>query len=254
MQLEIVYSNSMKINKGNYEQEAPFYSLKSIIEVRDPKEVESVCNSEYARLQAIVEPLLEADYNKNRTDLANIRIREKNGKKYPSVTSILNPDGMSNKIKNLEQYTQRGNEVDRVFKALMLGTKYKAIDYSLFADLPEEKWEEKIKAFIIENKILKKLERPLWKKDVEVFNDEWMYSGEIDLLKENYLILDVKSGAWKWEQQIAYAKCIPSITHVAIADLKNNKYLELSINDPCIIRAWENFIYKRGQFFSRFNL
>ena len=118
MQIEVVYSNSMKINKGNYNQEAPFLSSKSIITLPDqstPEQVESVYKAEFERLQGIVDPILQGEYGKRRVDLENVRIREKDGKKYPSVTSILNPDGMSKKIKNLEQYSARGNEADRIF-------------------------------------------------------------------------------------------------------------------------------------------
>jgi hypothetical protein len=255
MQIEVVYSNSMKINRGNYEQLSPFYSGKTVVSlpdgVSDPEHAESVYRANYAQIQGIIDPLLEADYNKCRTDLANVRIREKDGKKYPSVTSILNPDGMSKKIKNLEQYSARGNAADQVFKELMTTGLEPAVDVSKFPDL---KWEYDIKGFIKSNKILKKLELPLWKKDVEVFNDEWMYSGEIDLMKEDVLILDVKTGAWKWEQQIAYAKCIPSVQLVAIADLKENKYIELPINAPECEKAFLKFIHKRGEFLARFGI
>ena len=255
MQIEVVYSNSMKINKGNYNQEAPFLSSKSVLTLPDqstPEQVEDAYKRIYAQLQGIVDPILEGEYNKRRTDLAEVRIREKDGKKYPSVTSILNPDGMSKKIKNLEQYSARGNEADRIFKELMTkGQSLLEVDKAKFPDL---EWAYDISKFIKEHKILKKLELPLWKKDVEVFNEEWMYSGEIDLMKEDVLILDVKTGAWKWEQQIAYAKCIPSVQLVAIADLKENKYIELPITDKVIQKAFESFLYKRGSFNARFGL
>lgn len=250
-QIEVVYSDSMKINKGNYEQQSPFYSAKSILSLPDGADLESVCNAKYEQLKGIVDPLLKADYDKCRTDLANIRIREKDGKKYPSVTSILNPDGMNKKIKNLEQYSARGNEADRIFKQLMTVGTTSEVDKSKFPDL---EWTYDIKDFIKSNKILRKLEMPLWKADVEVFNEEYMYSGEIDLLKEDILILDVKTGAWKWEQQIAYAKCKPSVQLVAIADLKENKYVELPITDKIIQKAWESFIYRRGEFKARFGI
>lgn len=254
MQIEVVYSNSMKINKGNYNQEAPFLSSKSVLTLPDqstPEQVEDAYKRIYTQLQGIVDPILQAEYDKRRVDLENVRIREKDGKKYPSVTSILNPDGMSGKIKNIQQYAERGNEADKHFKQLMTVGTEPELDKSKFPDLP---WEYDIKGFIKSNKILKKLEMPLWKQDVLVFNDDWMYSGEIDLLKEDILILDVKTGTWKWEQQIAYAKCIPSVQLVAIADLKENKYIELPITAPEITKAWEKFLVKRGEFKSRFGL
>jgi len=250
--IEVCYSNTIAINKGNYENEKPFYSGKTVLEVEDdPNAIEMAYRAHFEQLKGIVEPLIQADYNKKRTDLANVRIRVKDGKKYPSVTSILNPDGISTKIKNLDKYIIRGNNADEAFKAVMTGTRIPEIDESKFAPLT---WDWDIKAFIKEHKLLKTLEIPLWTANVEVFNEEYQYSGEIDLLKEDCLIVDIKTGAWKWEQQIAYAKCKPSVKKIAIADLKENKYTEVGINEPLICKAWEKFIYKRGVFFSRFGL
>jgi hypothetical protein len=251
-QVEVVYSNSMKINRGNYEQEAPFYSAKSILTIQDGVDAQSVCNAEYEQLQAIVEPLLQADYAKKRTDLANIRLYEKDGKKYPSVTSILQPDGLYAKIKNLAQYSERGDQGDAIFKALV--TKCETLEPILEKFAPLD-WPWDIKQFVRENKIItKKADCKSWLQDVVVFNDEFQYAGEIDLLKDNTLILDVKTGAWKWEQQIAYAKCLPTVQLVAIADLKENKYIELPITDPVIEKAWLKFIYLRGSFNARFGI
>lgn len=249
MQIEVVYSNSMKINRGNYEQEAPFYSVKSILEVSDPLNAENVCNSEYERLKGIVEPLLQADYNKKRTDLANVRIREKDGKKYPSVTSILKPDGIY-KVKNIEQYIARGNEADRVFKCLMTGKDPGVIDQSKFPDL---KWEYDIKQFILDHKLLKKSEIPIWKSDIEIFNDKWIYSGEIDLIRGD-LLLDVKTGQWDWQQVVAYAEAVEGVTEIMIADLKENKCHRIDKKDPKWNEAWLKFIFKRGEFQARFGI
>lgn len=254
MQIEVVYSNSMKINKGNYNQEAPFLSSKSVLTLPDqstPEQVESVYKAHFEQLQGIVDPILQAEYDKRRVDLENVRIREKDGKKYPSVTSILNPDGMSGKIKNIQQYAERGNEADKHFKQLMTVGTEPELDKSKFPDLP---WEYDIKGFIKSNKILKKLEMPLWKADVEVFNEEYMYSGEIDLLFDNNLVLDVKTGAYKWEQLIAYAKCNPDWRAVQVADLKNNKLLGYNVSDPEMQKAWEKFLILRGEFKCRFGI
>ena len=43
----------------------------------------------------------------------------------------------------------------------------------------------------------------------------------MDHLRED-LILDVKTGAFKWEQLVAYASCLPDVKQVAVGDLKNN--------------------------------
>ena len=67
MQIEVVYSNSMKINKGNYNQEAPFLSSKSVLTLPDqstPEQVEDTYKRIYAQLQGIVDPILEESTTK----------------------------------------------------------------------------------------------------------------------------------------------------------------------------------------------
>lgn len=245
--LEIVYSNSMKINRGNYEQEAPFYSAKVVIEDFDGKDVESRCNSEYARLQGIIEPLLAADYNKKRTDLANVRIREKDGKQYPSVTSILCPDGIYKGIKNLAQFTERGKQLDKIFKTYITTGKLLRPNPLKFDPLP---WEFDVEKFCEENGLKPSIN---WKADIEVYNEEWMYSGEIDLLYKNANPYDVKAGNWKWEQAVAYSKA-RELPTAGIFDIKEGKLHEITMDSPEAKKAWENFLVKRGEFKARFGI
>ena len=74
-------------------------------------------NGKYEHLQSIIDPCLEADYNRHRTDLSKVRIREKDGFKYPSVTSIMLPDGITGVDKRkLEKHCRKGNVYDAAFK------------------------------------------------------------------------------------------------------------------------------------------
>jgi hypothetical protein len=245
--LEVVYSNSMKINRGNYEQEAPFYSIKSIIEVDSSKDIESVSTAEYEQLQAIIEPLLKSDYDKKRTDLVNVRIREKDGKQYPSVTSIIKPDGLYKGIKNLEAYKERGNQLDKIVKNYLLKDKLYKPREDKFEPL---KWEYDVEGFIKEYG-LDEMDRKDVQTDVEVFNDEYMYSGEIDILYRD-TIIDVKSGRFDFIQVAAYGKCIPTAKNLEIWDFKTGKIVSLPINE--CIKEWEQFLVKRGEFKARFGI
>lgn len=93
--VEIVSSFSGKISKGNYENEAPFFSLKEIIEdatltdeeiSKRQSELLAICYSKFkeAETNTIVERLKQK--------YQSIRFREYNGKQLASVTSILGWD------------------------------------------------------------------------------------------------------------------------------------------------------------------
>lgn len=244
---EITYSKSIKINRGNYEQEAPMFSCKSIL--TNPTQEEEL--SEYKRLQQIIDPMLEAQYDLKRTDLANVRIRVREGKKFPSVNSVLCPEGLPKSIKNLAQYCERGNQLDRIVKTYLTTGVQREPKVEDFSPLP---WEYDVPKFLTDNKLFDKEQMGLWKQDIEVFNTDLVYSGEIDLLYNDKVVLDVKSGQWDWSQLIAYAKCLKDISHVAILDFKNNKFIKLPITHPTIVEAWEHFIYRRGEFKARFGI
>lgn len=251
-QIEVCYSNSMKINKGSYEQESPFYSAKSIITLTDEEQsqIDEVMGAEYDRLKALINPMLQADYKASKpSEMTNIRIREKDGKKYPSVTSILRPDPINFKGKiPLEKYGERGNQADVVFKNTLIGLPVPEVDASKFEPL---KWEYDIPKFIEENKAV--FAKKKWQSDVPIFNEEYMYSGEIDLLSPT-ILLDVKTGQWKWEQLVAYAKSVEGVKTIAIADLKNNKMEVIDLESDEARKAWESFIFKRGEFKARFGI
>ena len=243
--MEIVYGNSLKINRGNYEQEAPLYSAKSIIEVNGEAFDEK---AEYTRLRQIVDPLLTEHWEKAKLDLSGLRIRIKDGKRYVSVTSILNHDKDFSEID--PEYAIRGKEFHRLVNQAIRNKKWEAPKVPLL----RLKYEDiKYKEFFIAHKSRLNFEGA--QLEVEVFNDDHLYSGEVDLIclvDDVKTIVDLKTGSWDWKQLIAYWKCSVDFPQVAIFDLKLGK---LEILDPFSSKAnehWEKFLIKRGEVKARF--
>lgn len=245
-QIEICYSNSMKINKGQYEQEAPFYSAKTIIE-ENGQPIDEV--AEYNRLRGIIDPLLLAQYQDAKVGMSGARVRIKDGKKYPSVTSILNPD--SPPID--PEYGLRGTEIHRMFKEWVFGGIWPDPGIKLeklkFEDVKYEEFFKKFESRIDFNNA---------RLDVEVFHEKHLYSGEIDVIcpvDDLLTICDLKTGGWDWQQLVAYYKAKPEgIKQLAVFDLKNQELDILQLTDKKCPEYWEKFLIKRGAFQARFSL
>ena len=240
--VEICYSNSMKINRGQYEQEAPFYSAKTILE-ENGQVIDEV--AEYGRLRSIIDPLLITQYQDAKLSLSNLRIRVKDGKKYPSVTSILSPDGIPASIS--PNYAKRGTEIHRLVNVCFETGVWE----EPMGDISPLKWTDiKYKEFFKDH--AKRMQAK--HLNLEIFHKKHMFSGEIDfygMVDDKLTVLDFKTGEFKWEQLVAYAKCVETF-QIAVADLKNN---ELIIKTPKECQDyWENFLVLRGQFKSRFGI
>ena len=236
---EICYSNSFKINRGNYEQEAPFYSQKVVIQSEEDIDVKA----EYAKLRSIVDELATAQYNASKLDQSGLRIRIKDGKKYVSVTSIT---GGGKKLDIDLEYGIRGTELHKVFDAF--------VDTGKWIE-PKVKLERlsyddiKYKEFFEANK--DDIDFSVNEKNVEVWNDDHLYSGELDIIctvKKLKTLADFKTGSWSWEQLVAYwkAKNDPEIKQLAVFDVKKNKLETILVTDLKARKAWENFLKKRG--------
>lgn len=250
--VEVVCANSLKINRGNYEQESPLFSIKTIAEVEEGTLFDEI--SEYNRLKKMVDSALDEHWQKAKLSLSNVRIRVLDGKEFPSVTSILNPDPIP--VVNIEEYANRGKELERLVihwlstkKWLIPSLPLKGITYE------EIKYQEFFEKFS------GNIEFPKEAIDkVEIFHKRLLYSGEIDLfgikIDGKPCIADIKCGAWCWEQLIAYWKALdPKISQVfglCILDLKkgNLEYLD-PLSDKAQV-AWERFLLKRGEFRARF--
>jgi hypothetical protein len=235
---ELCYSNSITINRGNYENEKPFYSQKVVIESEE--DIDSV--AEYAKIRAIIDPMCVEQFNATKVEASGIRVRTKDGKKYPSVTSILSG---GKPYTGDPEYGTRGTEIHRLinhyankFEWLVPKEPLKNIKYE------DIKYQEFFQTFE------KQIDFTAHKSEIEVFSDEHLYSGEVDVvcLVDGIKTLgDYKSGSWKWEQIVAYYKALgdKSIKQLAVFDLKKQKLETLKLVEA--VPYWENFLKLRGE-------
>ena len=254
--IEVTYANSMKINKGNYEQEAPLYSAKSIIEIDfsqedDPKDLpkidweRAVWDNEYAKLKQVVDPLLLAHYQAARKDSGHLRIRVKDGKKYPSVTSIINPD----ELKIDPTFGLRGTEIHRLINVFIdsEGKTWEEpkvdIDPLKYEDIKYKEWFEQHGFNFSKSK---------FEQNRVFYNEQYMFSGEIDLLLNDVYLYEFKTGSWKIEQLAAYWKSLNIAESAVIVDLKKARTIEFQPNQ--LVQYWEKFLILRGKFLQRFGI
>jgi hypothetical protein len=235
---EICYSNSLTINKSNYENEKPFYSQKIVIDTDQPVDVKA----EYSKLRTVIDELVIAQYNASKLDQSGLRVRVKDGKKYVSVTSIL---GGGKKYDGDPEYGLRGTEIHRLVNQYAQTGEWENPTVKL-AKLTFE--DCKYKEFFEANK--SRIDFGMFECELEVFNDEHLYSGEVDIICDVDGIItlaDIKTGAsWKWEQLVAYYKALhrKDVKQLAVFDLKKQKLETLALKDG--IPYWEQFLRKRG--------
>lgn len=237
---EICYSNSITINRGNYENEKPFYSQKVVIE--SETEIDTV--EEYNKLREIIDPMAQARFKEGKASEAGLRVREKDGKKYPSVTSILSPAPYTGN----PEYGTRGTEVHRIINQYALSGEWG----SPKEPLKTLKYEDvKYKEFF--GTFGDRIDYSDQRQEVTIFNDDYMYSGEVDVICQVDGIKtlgDYKTGSWKWAQLVAYWKALndKSIKQLAVFDLKKQKLEILKLTSDEARSAWEYFLILRGKF------
>lgn len=110
--IEITSSIKATIPTGQYENIAPMYSIKEIIECNGDGEVVNTSKI-YDEQRALLLSKVNDDYDRIKVDVIqrqnpDIRFYERGGKKYPSVTSIINWEGIDYPILKLQQYAARG--------------------------------------------------------------------------------------------------------------------------------------------------
>ena len=247
--LEIVYSRSLKLNKGNYQQDAPMWSEKVCLELngQTDDEVTALEQSEYQKLKDRIDDRALTEWNRTALELSGLRVREKDGKKYPSVTSILKPEPYTGN----PEYGIRGTEIHRLCNEFLTTGKWSAPTVSLekisYDQIGFMEFFEKHKERIDTKKI---------KFNIEVFNEKWIYSGEVDLIckvDNKWTLVDIKTGGWDWPQLVAYEKCNPGkVVQLAIFDLKNNDLPVLPVAET--EEHWLHFIHKRGEFKAKFGV
>jgi len=199
-----------------------------------------------------------------------IRFREKDGKKYPSVTSITDwsKDFHVSEI-DLTQYASRGTIIHyMVQKFIETGqwlTLREVAEQGLREDATilfrgglqlkiedcshEEFFEQFGKDFTFDE------------FEVEVFNDQYLYSGRYDArgtFQGIPSIIDFKTGAsWDFKQLAAYANCLDGIEQLVICPVGPNGN-KTGVKKPVVTKnikgAFDNFLKDRAEFQKRFGI
>lgn len=218
--LEISAELSGVISTAAWENLRPGFGMKvEIEEGEDPKET-------YELMRAILREQFEREGNVAKVDLlekqySSLRFYPRNGKKYPSVTSILGWD-KDWKISEdeLRQYASRGTIVHRIlyeyFKVVDGKRNRQWIDPMECKELEEDvinvitgslglSWKDcSYKTFVekFENDI------EIYAMEETVYNDEWLYAGRLDIrgaFKGKKGIMDWKTGSYEMPQLAGYA-------------------------------------------------
>ena len=239
---EVTYWRAAKVPTVQYGARDICLTLKSFTEPGKEDE-------EYQRIKSFVDDRVEAQAKAVSNDTSRLRIRVKDGKKYPSVTSIMSPD--PSPVPNIEKYALRGTEYNRGFNEFVQGKPWTP---NPSVDISPLKWEFDLSKFF--EQFGKEIKFSFLKK--KVFNEKHLYYGEIDFLgtyKDMTCLADFKTGSWKLEQLAAYAKCLPQLPEcLAIFDLKKNKVVAWKTEDEEVKEAWERFLVLRGRIQERFGI
>ena len=212
---EISVGLSGVISVASFENFRP--SFTAAVEIQDGDNIEEC----FAVLRDDLRKQFNMEANRAKTDLiekqySHIRFREHNGKKYPSVTSILswNTDWRISDDE-LMQYAARGTVVHRLVEEYIKTGKW--VEPETLPELKDDliilaTGSLKLRYEVCSHKEFfaqygKDFE---WvKTEVEVFNDEIMYSGRYDGLakyKGKLTLIDFKTGSnYCHAQTAAYA-------------------------------------------------
>jgi len=239
---EIKASLSGVIPIASYENLRPTFEIAAELEAGDKVE------DKMKELREIIRWHFEQEGNNAKADLiskqyAGIRFYEKDGKKYPSVTSILswNTDWKISEDE-LQQYASRGTIVHKLIENYLGSAKW--------ADCSYMKAIDNIMADI---KILD-LEK-------EMFNDEHLYAGRTDMVclyKGKKTVLDFKTGTTSDMRQLAaYAVCLDKIEQLVILPVgptDNKSGFKKPIVSTDIAGEFKKFTYARMKFRERFGI
>ena len=263
---EITVSRSGVIPVAAYENLRPGYSMT--VEPLNGASVESII----ADCNAFLSRMFDAESNRAKADLidkqySNIRFYEKNGKKYPSVTSIIGWDKEWRVTEDeLNQYASRGIVIEYLIEQFIKTGEW--IDPTGVPSLREDvsvlmsgslmmTWEQgSYKSFMAtynDEIIVEKFQG-------EVYNEENLYAGRYDILGDFdgiRSIMDIKSGGWDFRQLAAYAMCEQDVKQLVILPVgpTDNKcgYKKPVICDT-VGKEFEEFLKARAKFKRRFGI
>ena len=257
---EINYGNKATINTGNYENLSPMYNIKCIMETERGVDLEK----EFAALRNIVDKELKHSVDMVRQELLikslkHIRFYEKDGKKYPSVTSIINPDPIEG-IPNFELCGLRGTILHRWFEEYL--TTGKTECYISDAEKEQLAIIGGVEGFDF-SWVMDNRDFEFDKSEVEVYNDTELYAGRYDgdgLFQGKTALFDLKSGDLSKKriekafiQLSAYAKCLPDIKELVVIPC-HPKAKKIPPTTTEIDKYYAMFKQKRTEFKERFGI
>ncbi len=245
---EIKVSKSGVIPIASYSNLRPGYEITA--DVNEGDDISQVL----AKLQDVLDQRFAIEENKALVGLIerqfkNIGFHEKDGKKYPRVSSIMGWDQEWKIPKyELSQYGARGTIVHKLCHLFVTGKKWfnpaeiKELENEVnillsgnlklhWKDCSHKKFFEKYIEDIGEVEAMEKL----------VFNEELFYAGIPDLVAPfNGLksIIDYKTGSYTFIQLAAYAGCVLGIKQLVIFPLGASNNVS-GYSKPVIKTNWE---------------
>jgi hypothetical protein len=217
--------------------------------------------------------VFDGESNRGKADLidkqySNVRFYEKDGKKYPSVTSVIGWDKDFHVTEDeLRQYASRGTIVGEMVERYLMD-KPEWIDPTQEPSLREDvsvlmggslmmTWEQCThKAFI------KQFGSKIEAESIQgiVYNEEALYAGTYDILGRYdgvKSLMDVKCGGWEMRQLAAYAVCLEGVEQLVVLPVgpTDNKcgYKRPVVCDT-IGKEYEEFLKARARFKKRFGI
>lgn len=264
---EITVSLSGVIPVASFENLRPGYTITV-----EPENGEST-DDIIVKLQGYLHQVFEHESNRGKADLldkqySQLRFYERDGKKYPSVTSILGWDKDWRITQDeLRQYASRGTIVGEMVEQYLSTGKWIVPEEtpSLAEDVAVLlggslglHWEQcSHKEFC--DKFAKEIVAETTQK--QIFNDQALYAGTLDICGTyagKVSVMDVKCGGWDMRQLAAYAMALD-------ADIKQLVILPTGPTDnkcgykkPVICttlqKEYEEFLKARAKFKRRFGV
>lgn len=264
---EIKASVSGVIPIASYENLRPYYEIAAEIEDGDD------LDAKLKELRGIVRWHFEQESNRAKADViekqyAGVRFYEKDGKKYPSVTSILgwNVDWKISEDE-LQQYASRGTIVHYLIEHFLKdGAWSNPLEIpelesdvaTLMAGSKKLSWQDCSYKLAVEGLLgdLKVLQQ-----EQELHNEEHLYAGRADLVclyKGKQTVLDFKSGTTTDMRQLAaYAACLQGIEQLVIVPVgptDNKSGVKKPVVCTNIEGEFKKFLYERSRFRERFGI
>ena len=246
---EITVGKSGVIPIASYSNLRPSFSVT--VEPEEGEELDSI----FEKIQMVIDERFAIEENKALIKLIekqykNIGFREKDGKKYPRVSSIMGWDTEWKIPKHeLNQHGARGTIIHKLNHLFITENKWfdpkeieelegevnKLLSGNLklhWEDCSHKEFMEKFRGDIGEIEAMEEV----------VFNEELFYSATPDLIapfKGLKSVIDYKTGGYDFAQLAAYAGCIEGIKRLVIFPLGPTNNVS-GYSKPIVRLNWEN--------------